>query len=184
MFSFDSSTMNALLIVAVVALFILFVTVLMKLNPSTKKGKKLETEIKVERQKQLQNSLTAPQKLSPSKIDVPRVIEKPLMILNPTIEDSSLQAKQETPTPARNEKREIPKPEKTVAEAKAESASSKIDCPHKFGYLHKLPKNTPIPDECFGCSKIVECLRKPNRYYNRTRHAQESSASKKGSCED
>ena len=32
-------------------------------------------------------------------------------------------------------------------------------CPHKFGYLRSLPKNTPIPDECFGCSQIIECLR-------------------------
>ena len=31
-------------------------------------------------------------------------------------------------------------------------------CPHKFGYLASLPKNTPIPDECFGCPQIVECL--------------------------
>ncbi len=32
-------------------------------------------------------------------------------------------------------------------------------CPHKYGYLCSLPKNTPIPDECFGCPRIVECLR-------------------------
>ena len=32
-------------------------------------------------------------------------------------------------------------------------------CPHKYGYLNSLPKNTPIPDECFGCPQIVECLR-------------------------
>jgi len=31
-------------------------------------------------------------------------------------------------------------------------------CPHKFGYLKTLPKNTPIPDECFGCPQILECL--------------------------
>jgi len=31
-------------------------------------------------------------------------------------------------------------------------------CPHKFGYLKNLPRNTPIPDECFGCPKVVECL--------------------------
>jgi len=31
-------------------------------------------------------------------------------------------------------------------------------CVHKFGYLRTLPKNTPIPDECFGCSQILECL--------------------------
>ena len=31
-------------------------------------------------------------------------------------------------------------------------------CSYKFGYLRTLPKNTPIPDECFGCPKILECL--------------------------
>jgi len=31
-------------------------------------------------------------------------------------------------------------------------------CPHKFGHLGSLPKNTPIPDECFGCPQILECL--------------------------
>ncbi len=32
------------------------------------------------------------------------------------------------------------------------------DCPHFFGYVKKLPKNTPIPDDCLGCPWIVECL--------------------------
>jgi len=32
-------------------------------------------------------------------------------------------------------------------------------CSHKYGFLSSLPKNTPIPNECFGCSQIVECLR-------------------------
>lgn len=31
-------------------------------------------------------------------------------------------------------------------------------CQHKFGYLRTLPKSTPIPDECFGCPEILECL--------------------------
>jgi len=31
-------------------------------------------------------------------------------------------------------------------------------CPHKFGHLKSLRKNAPIPDECFGCSQILECL--------------------------
>lgn len=31
-------------------------------------------------------------------------------------------------------------------------------CPHKFGHLRSLPKNTSIPSECFGCPKIVDCL--------------------------
>jgi hypothetical protein len=31
-------------------------------------------------------------------------------------------------------------------------------CGHKLGYLKGLPKNKPIPDECFGCPKILECI--------------------------
>lgn len=33
-------------------------------------------------------------------------------------------------------------------------------CTHKFGHLRTLPKNTPIPDECFGCPQILECLKR------------------------
>jgi len=32
------------------------------------------------------------------------------------------------------------------------------NCPHFFGYVRSLPKNTPIPDECLGCPWIVQCL--------------------------
>ena len=32
------------------------------------------------------------------------------------------------------------------------------ECAHHFGYLKTLPKNTPIPDECFGCTRIMECF--------------------------
>ncbi|WNZ28504.1 MAG: hypothetical protein IAX21_07515 [Candidatus Bathyarchaeota archaeon] len=31
-------------------------------------------------------------------------------------------------------------------------------CPHSFGYLSKMPKGNPIPEECFLCPKVVECL--------------------------
>jgi len=31
-------------------------------------------------------------------------------------------------------------------------------CPHYFGYLGGHPKNTPIPNECLTCTKIMECL--------------------------
>jgi len=34
-------------------------------------------------------------------------------------------------------------------------------CPKFFGYLKNIPKNVSIPDECFRCPKMVECL-----YYN------------------
>ena len=38
---------------------------------------------------------------------------------------------------------------------KEEKGSSK--CPHRFGYLIKLPKNAPIPEECLTCQKLLEC---------------------------
>lgn len=31
-------------------------------------------------------------------------------------------------------------------------------CIHQFGYLKNLPQNTPVPDECFGCQKVMRCL--------------------------
>jgi len=158
MFSFDPSIINIFLIVAVVALLALFITVLMKLNPSTETEEKLETEIEVERQKPAQTSPIAPSNPPPARIDDSRITEKPLMTVGPSIGGASVQVKQETPAPTLSQTREMPKPEKTVAPAKTETASSKRDCLHHFGYLRTLPKNAPIPDECFGCQKIVECL--------------------------
>lgn len=43
---------------------------------------------------------------------------------------------------------------------KMEPEAKKSGCGHYFGYLKKRPKNTPIPDECISCPKIVECLLK------------------------
>jgi hypothetical protein len=31
------------------------------------------------------------------------------------------------------------------------------ECKYKFGYLRTLSKNTPIPDECYSCDKIIDC---------------------------
>ncbi len=31
-------------------------------------------------------------------------------------------------------------------------------CQHKFGFLGNCFENKPIPNECFGCSKIIECF--------------------------
>lgn len=32
------------------------------------------------------------------------------------------------------------------------------ECIHDFGYLRNLPQNTAVPDECFGCPKVMRCL--------------------------
>jgi hypothetical protein len=35
---------------------------------------------------------------------------------------------------------------------------SRIKCPYHFGYLSELAKSTPIPEECFFCPKVVDCI--------------------------
>jgi len=36
-------------------------------------------------------------------------------------------------------------------------------CQHKFGFLGMGLGNKPIPDECFGCPKIIECFKKTKK---------------------
>ena len=31
-------------------------------------------------------------------------------------------------------------------------------CLHQLGYLKRRPKNTPIPEECLTCSKMIDCM--------------------------
>lgn len=160
MLSFDLSTTNILLITAAVALLILFITVLMKLNPSTQKKETYERDITLKRQKLFQTQQSLPPKpLSVAKENVQATAEKPLVLVNTTVGELSLQKNQENKTPIVSQSNEaMPKPQKTVASRVATSSSSRGDCLHQFGYLRTLPKNTPIPDECLGCQRVVECL--------------------------
>jgi hypothetical protein len=50
--------------------------------------------------------------------------------------------------------------EETAAEKllKKQSAEGFQKCIHQFGYLRSMPKNAPIPDECFGCPKVLRCM--------------------------
>ena len=32
------------------------------------------------------------------------------------------------------------------------------ECAHHYGYLSGYPLDEPIPDECFGCPKVIECM--------------------------
>jgi DNA-directed RNA polymerase subunit RPC12/RpoP len=35
-----------------------------------------------------------------------------------------------------------------------------VACQYHFGYLKRRPKNTPIPEECFTCIKMIDCMSK------------------------
>jgi DNA-directed RNA polymerase subunit RPC12/RpoP len=48
------------------------------------------------------------------------------------------------------------KPHPTVNQQQKEKGSSK--CPYTFGYLkHLVLNNTPIPNECLRCPRVLEC---------------------------
>lgn len=47
-----------------------------------------------------------------------------------------------------------------VQETRVKESSEKEtaqECKHGLGYLKALPKNTPIPEECLTCDRIIEC---------------------------
>jgi len=38
------------------------------------------------------------------------------------------------------------------------SVGEAAGCAHYVGYLKNRPKNTPIPEECLTCSKMIDCM--------------------------
>jgi len=69
----------------------------------------------------------------------------------------------ESELPRKGQKKPLEKPKvtaKTVQEktSKTQSPMDFQECMHHFGYLRTLPRGTPVPDECFGCKKILRCL--------------------------
>ena len=58
-------------------------------------------------------------------------------------------------------KRKTSKPAETTEspEPPAENKTVEKECSHYLGYLATLPKGTPFPEECFGCRKVIQCLR-------------------------
>jgi len=164
MVSFDLSTTNIVLTGAVVALLIFFIALLIKLNPSTEKKENLRPRIEVDEQEPLHSPTVLhnhqSSRIDTTRIEAPEVAEKPMMMVGSTIGGGSTQTRQVTQGPPVSYKdRETPRqPEKPAATAKTEASSAVKDCAHHYGYLHTFPKNSPIPDECFGCEKIVDCL--------------------------
>jgi len=73
------------------------------------------------------------------------------------------QSTTELELPMTGQKKTSEKPKVSVKTAqekisKTQSPTDFQECIHHFGYLRKLPKGTPVPDECFGCKKILQCL--------------------------
>jgi len=47
----------------------------------------------------------------------------------------------------------------TGIEAKTGHGRVERECPHYVGYLTTLPKGSSFPEECFGCRKVIRCMR-------------------------
>ena len=47
------------------------------------------------------------------------------------------------------------KSQRMEGESKMEEA---VACAHHLGYLKRRPKNTPVPEECLTCTKMIDCI--------------------------
>ena len=39
-----------------------------------------------------------------------------------------------------------------------EKVDETVVCTHHMGYLKRRSKNTPVPEECLTCSKMIDCM--------------------------
>lgn len=168
MVSFDLSTTNIILTVAVVGLFALFIVLLVKLKPTKEEDESIETATQVDETtsheifpavRQSTPEASSPRIEVPKPMERPTVTEKPLIAVSPTPFGHSAQTSQETKTPGSSYARELARQaEQTGQFNRSGNSANRKDCVHHFGYLRSFPKNSPIPDECFGCERIVDCL--------------------------
>jgi len=164
MLSFELSVFDLALSIGVVVLLILFITTLWKLNPSKEDNQSEDREIYDEVHEQEQKPAPSPRQpsapISWQTMEKPtseKISSAPRVVVSATAGGTSLESPEPTPMPI--EDREPPKTAKTTIPAKQNAKGfEEKDCLHHFGYLSGLPRNTPIPGECFGCQKIVDCL--------------------------
>ncbi|MCX8153257.1 MAG: hypothetical protein N3E52_02350 [Candidatus Bathyarchaeota archaeon] len=67
------------------------------------------------------------------------------------IENSKTKEPEETAEVSENEH---PDQKTLIKDKNADS----ITCAHHMGYLRQRPRNTPIPEECFICAKMIDCM--------------------------
>jgi len=63
---------------------------------------------------------------------------------------------------AQKEKGERKRKEEPPVKPPEKEEKTPSECPHHFEYLASRPKNTPIPQECLICPKILECMHSKN----------------------
>lgn len=49
----------------------------------------------------------------------------------------------------------------TSTAASIAAMTESIHCEHELGYLQTLPRDAPLPEECFSCDRIIDCKHVP-----------------------
>jgi hypothetical protein len=57
--------------------------------------------------------------------------------------------------------RETPYQTTAVVEDELAVPTESVHCEHELGYLQTLPRDAPLPDECFSCDRIIDCKHSP-----------------------
>ena len=150
MITSEFSIFDLVTMVAVLVLSVLYITILLKLKPSTENEDQHKKDSLTEKREPppngliFVNSLKTKEKATPPQRTQTQInsqkIRRPL-------------TKTARPSAPLDKSQEAPKLVVSV-----ENRSSDSHCVHHFGYLRKLPKNTPIPSECLGCPQVVECM--------------------------
>ena len=147
MFPFDSP-FTILLLVIIVAILLFYALLLIKLKPSREEIETAENETL--ETKSIEKPIAQTETIgNASEEKTATVQEMPAETVEVEADAESIDVE------------ETRKNDKDKESKKAFFLFGEKDfegCPHKFGYLKSLRKNAPIPDECFGCPQILECL--------------------------
>jgi len=136
MYLFALSLFDFGLLIIVVILVLFYLIVLIKLKPSTEgektpRTKSLKQNIHESFSTELRSSPVVHHENREEPVEMFKAIERP----------------ESAPTASVDAKK-----------AASPRNNQSSGCPYRFGYLKEHPKNTPIPNECLTCTRIMECL--------------------------
>jgi len=114
-------------------------------------------------QEEVTSSLSVNSVLEKVKDSGPRFLKK-VKALIPTSNWSQKEKRQKTEEPQAEpagKKEEKAMKEEPKTKPSAEKLTGFSGCPQTFGYLANRPPETPIPQECLLCPKMVDCMLSP-----------------------
>lgn len=141
-------------------LIVVYVAFLIHLKPSLKTKKSAETDSDFEMlQQRLQEESVVTPGYAATRLETEEtVVEPPRRVGFSQASKEEVESPKEPVAPSPKESSKM----KALITQKDKESREKggPGCSYFFGYLREIPKNTPIPDECLGCLRIMECLTK------------------------